>query len=177
MKKIRDRLQLGVISGLAGVVVKDLVGGLLIKAGWAEEAGPQRAAGMLLPAYKIYTPLGRLAGKLADAAVGSLLGIVSVYMLSFTGKDRVVLKGLTSGALAWVGLYGVLSNMGATTVRTVQPKTVISEFISHAVYGVVTTTTASYLGADDLFEGGIPWSASSVRMAEIPLRAAPRPVN
>jgi len=177
VKKIRDRLQLGVVAGLTGVVVKDLVGGLLSRAGWAEERGPQRAAGMLLPAYKIYTPLGRLAGWLADAAVGSLLGIASVYTLSFTGKDRAALKGLTTGALAWVGLYGVMGNIGATTVRPVQPKTVISEFINHAVYGVVTTATAAYLGDEQLFEGGIPWSASSIRMEEIPLRPAPRHVN
>ena len=168
MKKVRDRLQLGVIAGLTGVAVKDLVGGLITRAGRAEDPGPQRAAGMLLPAYKIATPLGRAAGWLADAAVGSLLGITSVYVLSFTGKDRAVLKGLTTGALAWVGLYGVLGNMGATNVRTVQPKTALSEFITHAVYGVVTVSTAAYLGDDELFGGGIPWSASSIRMEEVP---------
>lgn len=172
MRKIEDRLQLGVISGLTGVLVKDLVGVLITKAGLAEDASPQMAAGMLLPAQKVASPLGRLAGWLADAAVGSALGIATVYTLSLTGKDRPFLKGLTTGALAWVGLYGVLGNMGATNVRTVKPRTVLGEFLTHTVYGMVTAATAAYLGDEDLFDGGIPWSSSSVRMEDMAFNQA-----
>ena len=169
MIKVRDRLQLGMMAGLAGVVAKDLVGGFMTRSGLSKGAGPQRAAGRLLPAYKTHTPLGQAAGWLADATVGSLLGIATVYTLTFTGRDRAFLKGLTTGALAWVGLYGVLSNMGATDVRNVQPKTVLRELLGHLVYGVVTASTAVALGDEDLFSGGIPWSASSLRVEEVPL--------
>ena len=174
MKKIQDRVQLGIISGLAGVFVKDLVGTVLVKTGLAEEGAPQRAAGMLLPAYKVAAPLGRAAGWMADAAVGCLLGIASVYVLSFTGKDRAPLKGLTTGALAWVGLYGVLGNMGATNVRTALPRTVLSEFIGHSVFGLVSTATAAFLGDEDLFTAGMPRNAATIRL-EVPYSPSPRP--
>lgn len=174
MKKIQDRVQLGIISGLAGVFVKNLVGTVLVKTGLAEEGAPQRAAGMLLPAYNVAAPLGRAAGWMADAAVGCLLGIASVYVLSFTGKDRAPLKGLTTGALAWVGLYGVLGNMGATNVRTALPRTVLSEFIGHSVFGLVSTATAAFLGDEDLLTAGMPRNAATIRL-EVPYSPSPRP--
>ena len=58
-------------------------------------------------------------------------------------------------------------------MRTVQPKTALSEFITHAVYDVVTVSTAAYLGDDELFGGGIPWSASSISMEEVPAYPLP----
>jgi hypothetical protein len=111
---------------------------------------------------------------MADAAVGCLLGIASVYVLSFTGKDRAPLKGLTTGALAWVGLYGVLGNMGATNVRTALPRTVLSEFIGHSVFGLVSTATAAFLGDEDLFTAGMPRNAATIRL-EVPYSPSPRP--
>ncbi|HHT43253.1 MAG TPA: hypothetical protein GX014_07630 [Firmicutes bacterium] len=174
MKKLRDRLLLGVVSGMTGVAVKGAVSRVLFRGSFSEAAGPRRAAGMLLPPQKTATPGGKVVGWLADAAVGSLLGILSVYVLSFTGKDKAALKGFTTGALAWVGLYGVLANMGATDIQSSEPRTVLNEFATHTIYGVVASTTAAYLGDQGLFDGGIPWSASSIRASrEIYLDAAP----
>ena len=60
----------------------------MTRSGLSKGAGPQRAAGMLLPAYKTHTPLGQAAGWLADATVGSLLGIATVYTpVSYTHLD------------------------------------------------------------------------------------------
>lgn len=49
--------------------------------------------------------------------------------------------------------------MGATEVQHPQPKTVLSEFVVHTVYGAVVATIAAYLGDEDLYNGKLPWSA------------------
>lgn len=57
VKKLRDRLLLGVVSGMTGVAVKGAVSRVLFRGSFSEAAGPRRAAGMLLPP-KRPQPLG-----------------------------------------------------------------------------------------------------------------------
>ncbi len=159
MRKIRDRVLLGILCGIGGGLVKNAVGQLLVEKNIAEYGGPVRAAGMLVPAHKIATPMGRMVGWIADMSISGALGVASVYILSTTGKGKAPLKGaLISGAAAWTTLYGVLGTMGATQVQNPAPKTVLSEFFVHTIYGAVTATIATYLGHEDLYNGQIPWS-------------------
>jgi hypothetical protein len=163
MGEIRDRVLLGVLCGLGGGFVKNALSEVLTRNDFAEYGGPARAAGMLLPAHKITSRRGRLVGWIADTTISGMLGVASVYTLSLTGKEKAPLKGaLISGAVAWTGLYGVLGTMGATEVQHPQPKTVLSEFLAHTVYGAVVATMATYLGHEDLFNGKIPWSPVGV---------------
>ncbi len=109
--------------------------------------------------YKITTPRGRLVGWIADSTISAMLGVASVYILSLTGKEKAPLKGaLICGATAWTALYGILGTMGATEVQHPQPKTVLSEFVVHTVYGAVVATMVAYLGDEDLYNGKLPWS-------------------
>ena len=85
----------------------------------AELDGSQIAAGMLVPGHKIATSKGKIIGYIADATIAGILGTVTVYVLSVTGKDKAMLKGTLSGQAAWTGLYGVLGTMGATKVGPV----------------------------------------------------------
>jgi hypothetical protein len=163
MTKMQDRVLLGVLAGLGGGLVKNAVSELLIRRNLAEYGGPARAAGMLVPAHKITTPRGRLVGWLADTTICGMLGVASVYALSFTGKEKAPLKGaLIGGITAWTALYGALGTMGVTQVQDAAPKTVLSEFLSHAVYGAVTASIATTLGDEGLFNGQIPWSPIGV---------------
>ncbi|MDI9420145.1 MAG: hypothetical protein QM399_08260 [Bacillota bacterium] len=162
MRKIRDRVLLGFISGLGGGAVKNAISAVLIKRGMAEYGGPARAAGMLVPAHNITTKRGRLVGWIADATICGILGVVCVYALSVTGKEKAPLKGaLIGGVAAWTALYGALGTMGVTQVQDPAPKTVLSEFFVHTVYGAATAAIATYLGDEDLYNGNIPWSAVS----------------
>ncbi len=86
MAKIRDRVLLGLISGLAGAMAKNALSEILIRNNIAEYGGPNRAAGMLVPAHKITTPRGRIVGWIADTAISGMLGVVSVYLTLRTLK-------------------------------------------------------------------------------------------
>ncbi|MEW6727171.1 hypothetical protein ACP3TJ_04015 [Desulforudis sp. 1088] len=166
MRKISDGLLLGVLAGLGGSIVKLSIGYFAKKLGWAEIDGPQRAAGMLVPPHKIADPRGKFVGWLADGIIGAMLGVVTVYALSVSGKDKAVFKGALAGQVMWTALYGVLATMGATKVKPVSPKTVLSEFIGHTAYGAVTAALVTNLGDEGLFTGEIPISAGSIKQAQ-----------
>ncbi|MBS3885636.1 MAG: hypothetical protein KGZ41_08035 [Dethiobacter sp.] len=149
--KIKDRLILGIVCGLAGNVAKMSLMSLAKKRNWAEITGPEKSAGMLLPAHRAYSPSGKIVGTVADNVVATMLGVGTVYMLTFTGKDKALLKGFAFGEATWVSFYGVLSTMGATLVGPLSPKTVLCEMVGHAVFGAAATLTATTLGDPALF--------------------------
>ncbi|MBS4008898.1 MAG: hypothetical protein KGZ45_10830 [Clostridium sp.] len=149
--KIRDRFTLGIVCGLAGNVVKMSLMSLAKKKNWAEITGQEKSAGMLLPSHQAYSPSGKIVGIAADNVVAAMLGVGTVYMLTSTGKDKALLKGLAFGEATWVSFYGVLSTLGGTLVGPLSPKTVLCEMVGHAVFGATAAITATTLGDPALF--------------------------
>ena len=160
MRKIKDRMLLGVIAGLGGNVVKLTLSTIFQKLKWAELGSPERAAGMLIPPHTLMHKKGRMVGYLADSVVSGLLGTASVYAFSTFGKNKATLKGALAGQASWTFLYGVLGTMGVTKVSPVSPNTVLSEFVSHTAFGATSAFIITRLGDSSLFDGTIPISAT-----------------
>lgn len=154
--KIKDRVWLSLIAGLGGTVVKSLlIRGAKTKK-MAEFDGAETAAGMLLPAHKIYTPQGKVVGELANLIVGSVFSVPIIYALSLTGKDKALIKGAVLGSTLWVALYGSMANMGMSSVRPAMPNTMLSQLFSHAVFGATVSFIATTIGDPGLFDGTTP---------------------
>lgn len=171
MRRIRDRVILGVVAGLIGNGAKTVVSKVMQRLGHSELGGATRAMGMLVPAHKIATPGGWAVGYIADNAIACMLGTVGVYALAVSGTDHALIKGGLSGGAAWTALYGVLGRMGATNVTTFLPKTVLSELLAHTVFGVTAAGVAVTLGDPQLFNGGVPISATPQKEQPSPLTA------
>jgi hypothetical protein len=159
--KIKDRLLLGVIAGLGANIPKIIIGKTGLRLKTADLHGPQIAAGIFLPGHNLAQTTGKIVGYMADATIAGILGVVTVYGLSFTGKDHYLLKGAATGQALWQGGYGLLSSFGVTQVYTQRPKTVLNEFVSHTVYGIAAAAIAANLGDESLFSGKVPISASA----------------
>lgn len=160
--KIRDRLVLGAVSGLVANIPKLIIGSAAIKLKISDIDGPQVAAGIFVPGHKLTTAPGRMVGYLADSTIAVILGTVTVYALSVTGKDRAALKGAGMGSIMWQAVYGLLTSFGASNIKSHSPKTVIAEFASHTAFGIAAALVATRLGDEGLFTGRIPLTASSV---------------
>lgn len=160
--RIRDRLVLGGVCGLLANIPKLAIGTAAVRAGFSEIDGPQVAAGIFVPGHKLQSNQGRVVGYLADATIASILGLITVYTLSVTGRDRAAVKGLAMGSIMWQGVYGLLAAFGASQIKAYSPKTVLAEFLSHTAFGVTATLLATKLGDEGLFTGKIPLTASSV---------------
>jgi hypothetical protein len=156
-------LLLGAVAGLSGWAVKSMIGQAAKSLKFAEIDGRERAAGMLVPPHLVNQPGGRIVGLVADALIGGMLGVASVYMHCVSGTDKATLKGAMAGQAMWTGLYGVLGTMGATKVSAVSPNTVLSELVGHTAYGAVTSSVIKALGDPGLFDGTMPLVAAQTR--------------
>jgi hypothetical protein len=161
VKKISDRLILGAVSGVIANIPKLLIGKGGIKLKISEIDGPEMAAGIFIPPHKLALTSGKVVGHLADMVIAGILGTVTVYTLTITGKDKYALKGVLAGQVMWQGLYGLLTSFGASQVKAYSPKTVLNEALSHAVFGLTAAVVAANLGDEKLFTGQIPFIAGT----------------
>lgn len=177
MRRINDRLILGVLAGVLGNIPKTAIELAGKKTGWAESDCPARAAGMLVPRRQVRSQKGKIIGRIADTVMAAVLGVATTYALSATGKDKAVLKGVVLGQTMWTLLYGVLGTLGATRVKPVQPRTVLTELVGHTLYGATTAGLAVALGDPGLFTGKIPYVpvADRPRRSYVPRNAFLRP--
>lgn len=152
MKKITDRLLLGVIAGLGGNIAKIAVERLCIRTVGFNESGAIKAAGIFLKERDISSAYGRIVGNIGDNMIAAGLGITCVYWLTIMGKDHYFIKGAGLGAAEWTVLYGVFSKMGATSIYPTKPKDALVSFVSHLAFGAVKMIIAVNLGDDRLFK-------------------------
>ncbi len=154
MRKISDKMILGVVAGLGANTIKNIIGLGAMRLELAELNGPHRAAGMLVPPHKLADPKGKFVGFLADTVIGGTLGVVTLSGLKIFGKKHATLKGGLAGAGMWTMLYGILGTIGATKVNPISPSTVLTEFVTHTVYGAAAATLITKLADQSVFEKG-----------------------
>ncbi len=156
LHKIKDRMLLGVVSGLGSNIVKNGLNVTWRLMGWSDLGSQQRATGMFLPKRKLFTRKGRFVGYFADSIVASLIGCATVSVMSITGKNKPVLRGSALGLSVWLLLYGGLGTLGATKIFSKSPSTMLTELISHLAFGATSGLIIDKLGDEDLFTGEIP---------------------
>lgn len=150
--KIKDRITLGIISGIIGNIAKNLASMGLSKVGLRDDNIHTKAAGIFMSRREAKTKAGKGLGILTDFCIACKLGIILVYLLSATGKDHPYLKGASLGQSAWVIMYGVLSSLGGSKSHPVSPRTSFSNYLAHTVYGVATASAIMALGDSNLFK-------------------------
>jgi hypothetical protein len=163
LMKIKDRMMLGLLAGFGGNLVKKGIMTVARHLKWAEHDGSEKGASLVLPAWKIATPRGRIIGNICDFSVAGILGIACVYLLTITGKDRAITKGAFYGEVSWSFLYGLLGRQGVSSITVTSPKTLLSQCAAHISYGMTTAYLITKFGDEGLYDGGLPLSASSLK--------------
>lgn len=136
MQKINDRFIGGIISGILANLVKEAIEWSAYGLGITKEVGSEKAAGFFLPKNEVKTTLGRAIGITADNGIAAFFGLVDVYLMTYTGKDYALAKGMSIGNASWSAAYGILSRMGASTKVSMDAKTTIVSWLAHTAFGV-----------------------------------------
>lgn len=151
MKKLKDPILLGIMAGLAGNLLKDLGNLFTTKKGMNDLTYSSMAGSLYMKKKDTKSNLGKKVGFLADMAVGAGLGVGYIYVLKFTGKDHALMKGVGYGHGAWTLLLGGTNKLGASKIFPLKPKTVLSNYLEHTLYGLGAYLVASKFGDDDLY--------------------------
>ena len=95
MKKIKDRIALGVVSSIIAGEVAKFSMYLQYEAGWLSLRFNQPAASLFLPhkEAKANTVEGKIIASVANQTMGGAIGTFVTYLFSFSGRDYAVMKG------------------------------------------------------------------------------------
>jgi hypothetical protein len=153
LMKIKDRFILGLISGLAGNVIKTTLDEISLRNKISKRSFRATAAGVWVAKKKqADAPSGQLLGGIFDFGFASLGGVATVYFLSKTGRDYLLLKGATSGLIIGSFITSLLSRLPSNKVTPKDAPSNLSYMLSHVFYGIATTGVATYLGHPSIFD-------------------------
>ena len=152
IEKISDRLIAGVLAGLGANVVKMSIEQTAQALGLTKETGRKKAAGFFLSPRKTNTPKGKFIGCIGDNTVAAFLGVFASYLLTQTGKDYALLKGMVIGNFAWSTMYGIMTQLGVTKVKSNDPNTCITSMFYHTAFGITTVYLLTKIASPELFE-------------------------
>ncbi len=153
MFKIKDRVVLGVIAGLCGNLVKTAIDEVSLRKKISQRSFRETASGVWVSTQKEASNVkGQILGGLLDFGMGTIGGIGTVYLLSKTGRDQLLTKGLVSGVTVGSAITALLSAFPQNKVRPKDAASNLSYLVSHAAYGFVTTFVAAKLGDPSLYD-------------------------
>lgn len=152
MFKIKDKVTLGIVAGLTGNLVKMLIDEVSTKKKISQRSFRGTAAGAWVSKKESTSTNGQILGSLLDFGMGSLGGVGTVYLLSATGKDHLVTKGLLSGISMGSLITFALAAVPTNKAKPKDAASNLSYLVSHAAYGLVTTFVAAKLGDPSVYD-------------------------
>jgi len=150
MKKIKDRILLGVLTGIICGIPGRVVNDIEYHLGLTDVKYGQMASSLFLPKGKTDTRVARIIASITNNTMISLTGIFITYLLSATGRDKAAVKGISVTSLFWIGLYGFATRLNII-LKSKHPFSSILSFIDHAVFGALCGIFAAKVGDDSLF--------------------------
>jgi len=150
MKKIKDRILLGAITGALVSAPQQVIDIWMDRRGITDVAYGPTAAKIFLTKKQTKTPGGRVISAVINTINTGAVATSIVYTLSLTGKDYAVVKGAGMGALMWVGIAGLLSNV-AMNIKSERPSAPLISLAHHLLFGAMCGYTITKLGDDSLF--------------------------
>ena len=153
MKKINDRIYLGMVSGTAGFVALTLIDVISSSMKISQRSFRTTAAGVWLSSRRQADKWpGQILGVMMNIGLSMVGGVSVVKLLSTFGRDKLVSKGLFFGATFGSIITAILSNSSSNKMKPTDAWSNLSYMISHFAFGLATIFTAAKIGDDSLFD-------------------------
>ena len=150
MRKIKDRIILGAITGLIVSPPFQIIDALIHKRGITDVPYGYSASKIFLTKKATKTPASKVMSVVINIANSGLVATSIVYTLSLTGKDKALIKGAGVGTMMWVGVAGLFSNV-VLNVKSKRPITPLISLVEHVLFGSLCSYVITKLGDDSLF--------------------------
>lgn len=133
---MKDKIVFGAIVGLLADGVKLLVNYIGFLFNFSNVVFWQITATRFLAKNELFSPLAYVIGGLADLTMAALLGIVFIYILTYTGRDHDYFKGMGFGLAVWVALFGTVLGQSVQNKLSIGPSGIIVTAIAHLAFGL-----------------------------------------
>lgn len=150
MFKIKDRILLGLISGILAGVPGRIINKFIYKKGLTDIRYNPMAAELFLPKKASKTQGGVLLGLIVNNINVAVNGVGLAYLLSATGKDHKLLKGMGTGAFLWIMIDGIMGSQ-MLKIKSSKPLGPAIRLLDHLLYGALCSTLITQLGDERLF--------------------------
>lgn len=150
MKKIKDRITIGVISGVLSSAPLQIFDALIHDRGITDVPYGYSASRIFLKKDKTKSPASKALSAAINFTNSSIVATAIVYTLSLTGKDKALLKGVGIATLMWIGIAGMISKVGLN-IQSKRPITPIISLAQHVVFGAMCSYIITRFGDDSLF--------------------------
>lgn len=166
MKKIDDRIMLGVATGIIGSLPFRFINNLENKLGLTDLRYSERAGSIFTRGKKSRSlPVNQIMGRFINDFMVASTGVGTSYLLSLTGRDYSIVKGIGVATSQWLFLTTLLHAAGITA----KSKTRWGEalfLLDHLVYGALVGVLVGKFGDESLF----PDSKDSGQFKEINIK-------
>ncbi len=152
MRKINDRIYLGMISGAAGLVALTLIDVVSSKMGISQRSYRTTAGVWVSSRREAEKWSGQLLGVMMNIGLSMVGGVSVVKILTRYGRDKLVPKGLFFGITFGSVITAMVSGFAKNKVKPKDAISNLSYYLSHAAFGLVSIFTAAKLGDDSLFD-------------------------
>lgn len=152
MKRIKDSMLVGMLSGLLGVICMDLSSLLLWRNKKLEGLHGHIAGSMIMNTFKLNKGKNFLIGQLFHMSVGSAIGVGMVEILKKYGKDHYILKGGFLSVTVWSILYNFGQRMGFYKMNPRLIRSSYSAILNHLIFGLTTTQAIVALADPIIFQ-------------------------
>ena len=149
MRRIKDRIVLGLIAGLGANIVKEAIAETGIHSGLTKYSCRRMIPRILLNKKQANTWKGWVLGTTTDLSFAALTGVLITYTLSYTGKDYSKLKGVVVANGVLDQVYNAFSRI-LPHVRNEPNSNLLCRAI-HTVFGITAASIITSLGDPTLF--------------------------
>lgn len=132
---MKDKVVTGTVTGLLADSIKLSFNYVAFRLHFATVTFWQIAASRFLGKDSLYKPIAYLIGAVTDLTVTSIVGVLFIYFLHYTGRDYIWLKGIGFGLTIWVLLLGTLLTQSQVKLN-LTPFDIVVTFIAHLIYGL-----------------------------------------
>jgi hypothetical protein len=149
MKKIQDRIFLGFVAGILGAIPGRFINKIEFGLGLTDSRYEEMAALLFVNKRDLDEAKGKNVGRIANSLLASVLGVITTYVISRTGRDYAIFKGMGVTSLAWLGVYGLSTQ--SQIRKSKKPGVALLSFFDHLIFGATAATLVLKLGDDSLF--------------------------
>ncbi|MBM7557397.1 hypothetical protein [Halanaerobacter jeridensis] len=146
MFSFENKIPLGVFAGVSSNLIRNVFGFILYYFDYKEHTIWEFATSAVVAKNKTGEISALIIGAFNDFAIASIVGIITVYFIYFTGKDNFILKGFIVGSAAWMLIFIPVTQL---EISRIQPESISSNIIyllGHLFLGILTSIIIVQLG-------------------------------